>query len=80
MPDGKMKPRDLRRYSRQTNLRLVIGFLFLLFVVGGGLIYWFYGREAALLGIICMLGGLAPVVLIWLVLAFLGWLAKKGNE
>jgi hypothetical protein len=34
--------RDLRKYIRQTNVRLVVGALVLLFVVGDGLIYLFY--------------------------------------
>jgi len=51
--------RDLRRYARQTNARLVIGFILLLLIVGDGLIYLFYGRAAAAMGLICILGGLA---------------------
>ncbi len=60
--------RDLRQYARQTNLRLVVGFISLLLVVGDGLIYLFYGRSAALLGLLCILAGLAPVALILLAL------------
>ena len=65
--------RDLRRYARQTNFRLFAGFLLLLFLLGEGLIWSFYGRQAAILGLICLLAGLAPLVLIWLLL----WLAEK---
>jgi len=67
----------LRRYARQTNARLLIGFLLILFLVGDGLIYMFYGRQAALMGLICMLLGLAPVVLVWLLLWALEWTAKR---
>lgn len=56
--------RDLRKYARQTNLRLILGFLLLLVVVGDGLIYYFYGRYAAVMGLICIFVGLSPVVLI----------------
>ncbi len=42
--------RDLREYTRNTQTRLIIGFLALAFLVGVGLIYLFYGKEAALLG------------------------------
>jgi len=62
--------RDLRKYAQQTNVRLFIGFILLLFLIGDGLIFVFYGREAAILGFMCLLAGLAPLVLIWL--AFLG--------
>ena len=70
---------DMRKYSRGTNVRLLIGFVVLLFVVGGGLIYWFYGSRAALLGIACLIAGLLPIVLIWLILTGLEWLAKRGE-
>ncbi len=55
---------DLRRYSQRTNLGLVIGFILILILVGDGLIYFFYGRSAAAMGLICTLVGLAPVTLI----------------
>jgi hypothetical protein len=70
---------DMRKYSRQTNLRLIIGFIVLLFVVGGGLIYWFYGGRAALLGILCLIAGLLPILLIWLILNGLERIAKRGE-
>jgi len=60
--------RDLRKYAQQTNVRLAVGFVVLLFLVGDGLIYWIYGQEAAVMGLTCMLVGLAPVVLIGLAL------------
>lgn len=72
--------RDLRQYARQTNRRLLLGGLVLLFVVGGGLIYLLYGREAAFLGVLCILLGLTPVVLIALILLILDWLVKRANS
>lgn len=72
--------RDLRKYSRQTNLRLVIGFLALVFIVGIGLIYLLWGRESALVGVICVLGALIPAGLVWLVLGMLGWVARKARD
>jgi hypothetical protein len=69
----------MRKYSRQTNFRLLIGFIVLLFVVGGGLIYWFYGSRAALLGLICLIVGLLPLLLIWLILVGLEWVARRGE-
>lgn len=60
--------RDLRNYARQTNARLIVGALLLLFVVGDGLIYFIYGQGAAMLGLICLAGGLVPVLLILLIL------------
>jgi hypothetical protein len=71
---------DLRKYSRQTNIRILAGFILLLFVVGSGLIYWFYGGRAALLGVLCMVAGLLPLLLIWLILAALEWVAKRDGS
>lgn len=75
-----MNIRDLRKYSRQTNIRLIIGGLLLLFLVGDGLIYFFYGFGAALTGLACLGIGLAPVVMIILFLALMEWIVKNANR
>jgi hypothetical protein len=56
--------RDLRKYASQTNVRLILGALFLLFVVGLGLIWLLYGFKAAALGLLCLFGALIPLGLI----------------
>jgi TM2 domain-containing membrane protein YozV len=70
----------MRRYARQTNARLLLGFVLLLFILGDGLIYLFYGRSAAVLGLLCMALGLAPLLAIWALLSLLEWLVKKADE
>ncbi len=70
---------DLRRYARQTNVRLVAGFLLILFVIGDGLIWWLYGREAAFLGLVCLLAGLAPLILIALFLWILDLVVQRNR-
>ena len=72
--------RDLREYARQTNVRLLVGFILLLFVVGDGLVYLIYGRGAALMGALCLLGGLAPLLLIWLALVGMDWIVKRDRD
>jgi hypothetical protein len=72
--------RDLRRYAQQTHTRLFIGGILLLFLVGDGLIYIFYGRGAATLGFVCLLAGLAPILLIWLALTLLDWIVRRANR
>ncbi len=67
---------NLRKYARQTNIRLLAGFIILLFVIGDSLIYFIYGREAALLGLLCILAGLLPLGLIFIVL----WIMEKILE
>ena len=68
--------KDLRQYSRQTNRRLMIGFLVLVFLVGGGLIFFLYGRGAGITGLVCLLGALVPVLLVVLLLWILDRVVK----
>jgi hypothetical protein len=72
--------RDLRRYARQTNTRLILGGILLLFVVGDGLIYLIYGRGPALMGLVCLAAGLSPLLLIWLVLSVLEWIVGRADR
>ena len=72
--------RDLRSYARSTNVRLGVGAFFLLFVIGIGLIYLVYGREAALLGFFCLLAALVPILLILLVLWITDWIVKRAGR
>ncbi len=71
--------RDLRRYAGQTNIRLVFGFLLVLFLIGDGLIYLFYGQGAAIMGLICLLAGLTPVILILIALWFMDWIVQRNR-
>jgi len=72
--------RDLRKYSSQTTIRLIVGALVILFIVGLGLIAWIYGPGAAVMGLLCLLGAMVPIGLIWLFLGGLDWLVKRLNK
>ena len=72
--------RDLRKYAQQTNVRLLAGFILLLFIIGDGLIYAFYGRQSAIMGLVCILGGIAPLLLIVVVLWGMEWIVKRANR
>lgn len=72
--------RDLRRYAQQTNIQLSIGFILILFIVGIGLIYLFYGPDAAVMGVICLATGLFPLLLIALSLWLIGEFVKRNRE
>lgn len=74
-----MSQKDLRKYQRQTNVRLMVGFFVLLVVVGGGLIAVFFGPRAALLGVLCMGAAAAPLLLISLALNVLDAVVRKIN-
>jgi len=72
--------RDLRKYAKQTNIRLIIGFLLVLFVIGDGLIYLFIGQGAAIMGFICLLAGLIPIILVIFALWIIEWVAHRNNR
>jgi hypothetical protein len=72
--------RDLRSYMKDTNTRLIVGALALLFIVGDGLIWLIYGFGAALMGLLCMLGAFVPIGLILLLLNLSDWIVKRANR
>lgn len=72
--------RDLRKYARQTGVQLAVGAVLLLFLVGDGLIYLIYGKGAAMMGLTCLLVGLAPILLIVLLMLLLNWIVKLANR
>lgn len=72
--------RDLRQYTHQTNVRLILGGILILLVVGDGLIYLLYGQSAALIGAICILAGLLPLGLIVLLLWLMEWIVKRADD
>jgi hypothetical protein len=72
--------RDLRKYTKQTNIRLAVGAVVLLLVVGVGLIWLIYGEGAASFGFFCLLAGLSPVVLIVLIFYAIDWILKHAGR
>ncbi len=75
-----MNPRDLRKYATQTQVRSLLAFIVILLTLGIGLIYLFYGPASALMGLLCALTGLAPLVLIFLFLWGLDWLLERFED
>jgi hypothetical protein len=71
--------RDLREYARQTDFRLVLGFILLLLFVGDGLIYFFYGQSAAATGLFCIVAGLVPVIMIVVAFWIIEVILKVGR-
>jgi hypothetical protein len=72
--------RDLRKYQRQTTLRLIIGGVVLLFVVGTGLIYLIYGKAAALSGLVCLGLGMIPLVAILVFFLVIDWIVHRSRN
>ncbi|HAV75757.1 MAG TPA: hypothetical protein DCX53_00220 [Anaerolineae bacterium] len=71
--------RDLREYAKQSNVRMVLGAFILLFVVGVGLIWVFYGEAAAGMGLTCLLAALFPIILILGVFVAIEWVLKNAR-
>lgn len=71
--------KDLREYAKQTNIRLGVGAFLLLFVVGLGLVWVFYGERAAGMGFICLLAALFPVILILFIFLAIEWILKRAR-
>lgn len=72
--------RDLRKYMKETNARILIGALVLLFIIGIGLIWLIYGFGAAVSGFLCLLGAFVPIALILFALFGLDWIVKRANR
>ena len=68
---------DPRRFARSTEGQLVIAFFLLLYGLGGGLIWFFYGQGAALLGVGCITGGLLFFLLLYGIMLLIGRLAGE---
>jgi hypothetical protein len=71
---------DLDKYHKTTTRRLILGGLLIIYVVGGILIYIFYGSGAAGLGILCLTVGLLPIIAIVIIFWVLDWIVKKANR
>ena len=72
--------RDLRKYTKDTNVRLAVGAFILLFVVGIGLIWAIYGTGAAGMGLICLLAALLPIILIFAIFFAMEWFVKRARS
>lgn len=72
--------RDLRKYARQTRAQLLGGLFLLVFLVGDGLIFILYGKEPALLGLICLLAALLPVLIVVVILSIMDRVVKHDHR
>ena len=64
--------RDLAEYRRQTDRQLLVGFILIVLLLGGGLIFWYYGWGGLIGGLSCMLAALGLLGLLWLLLSWAG--------
>lgn len=73
-PGGE--PTDMRRFRRQTELRLAVAIVLFLTVVGNALVWVFFGREVALTSLGCSLVGALLFVALYGVVWLLGRLGE----
>jgi len=71
--------RDLRKYAKNTDMHLIIGFFVLLIVVGLGLVFFIWGAGAAVTGLICVGVALLPVLAVLGVVWILDYLARRAR-
>ena len=75
------QPIDLRRHRQRTDRNLLIGGFALGLVVGGGLIWTFYGLGAMFMGWLVLSGGMLLFALIYGVLKLMEiWSAPRRDE
>ncbi|HQY95056.1 hypothetical protein [Caldilinea sp.] len=65
------------RFVRTTEGQLVIGFFVILYVVGGALIWYYYGLGGAIAGWLCITGGLFFFLLLYSLVSLAGWWANR---
>ena len=65
------------RFVRTTEGQLVIGFFAILYVVGGALIWRYYGLGGAIAGGLCLTGGLVFFVRLSGLVSLAGWWANR---
>ena len=72
MPSSKSK-KTFRsdHHRRQTQVRLVGAGFLILIGTGGGLVWLLYGGSAAVMAVVCLLGGAGIFGLLWLILTLL---------
>ncbi len=75
---GRRRSFDPRRHWHQTQVRLILGGLALLAIVGGALVALLYGRTAAITTVTCLLGTAGILGLLWGLLALLErWISEE---
>jgi hypothetical protein len=62
---------ELDRHFRQTQSRLILGGFVILLVAGGGLVWLFYGRTAAITAVLCLAAFAGVFGVLWLILTLL---------
>ncbi len=68
---------DRRNYRRQTERRLLWAVIFVLIVVGGGLVGVVYGWSAVVTALLCLVPGALLILALW---ALLSWVERSFKD
>jgi hypothetical protein len=79
-PSPVRPPTDLRKQRRQTERNLVVGGFVLMFVVGGGAIWYLYGVGAMFAGWLCLGGGAGLLALLYGILKLMEIWSSSDRE
>ncbi|MBC7250005.1 MAG: hypothetical protein H5T62_06940 [Anaerolineae bacterium] len=77
MNSDERPPTDYRRLRKQTERRLLFAALFLLVVVGGGLIGLIFGPGEMLAALPCLLSGAGLILVLFLLLVIIERWAER---
>lgn len=64
-------------YSKKVKREMMVGFFIILFTLGLGLIWFIYGRNAMLFGLLCLAGVLVPALAIILLMKLIDYFLKR---
>lgn len=64
-------PTNYREIRRQNDRNLFLAVILFLLIVGGGLIFIFYGAGGLLTGLACLLFGAGLLALLWFILTII---------
>ncbi|MGC9358008.1 MAG: hypothetical protein ACP5GX_09080 [Anaerolineae bacterium] len=62
------KPTNMREYRKRTERNLLIAVVLVLIIAGGAAVGIFYGWEAVLSALVCLIPGAILIVALWLLL------------
>ncbi|MBC7235270.1 MAG: hypothetical protein H5T69_05470 [Chloroflexi bacterium] len=79
-PQEERPPTDLRRYRAQTEKRLLVGGMLIMFLIGGGLLLWLFDLRALLGAWLCLAGGVGLIALLLGILKLMEWWSASGRE
>lgn len=77
MPDHRRPPTDMRRFQRNTELRLVAAIIVFLTIIGNILVFVLFGQQVATASLGCSLVGAVLFAILYGFVTLLGWWSER---